>query len=408
MSRFLLAWELGGGLGHSTPLSQVAAPLIEQGHEVHFVLRDLSTVHTVFGAMASHERVHFWQAPLWQSQLRGVPESATYAELLFRAGFLDTQRLGGLVRAWRTLFDAVRPALLLADHAPTAMLAARGLPFRRALMGTGFFLPLQRQPIPPFREWEPIPPARVQAAEARALQTCNEILSLLGEPPLRALHELLAADERFLLTWPEVDHYAARASEPGAVYWGALPGPAAGAAAPWPPGEGHRLFAYLKADHAPTEAALRLLGAGPWRTLAYVPGLSAALREQLASPHLALSAEPVSMARVGEAADAVLCNAGSGTVCTALQAGKPVVMLPMHAEQLLFARRVQEAGAGAYLMEADVPGHLADRLRRVLQEATFHEAARRFAVRYGAPARPFGDVAQRVAARCVALAGAAP
>ena len=57
-------------------------------------------------------------------------------------------------------------------------------------------------------------------------------------------------------------------------------------------------------------------------------------------------------------ADAVLCNAGSRTVCTALQAGLPVLMLlmvppmqlpmqlPMHAEQLLFARRLVAQGAG--------------------------------------------------------------
>lgn len=406
MSRFLLAWELGGGLGHSTPLSQIAAPLIEAGHEVHFVLRDLSTVHTVLGAGAHHPLVRFWQSPLWHASLRGLPESATYAELLFRAGFLDAQRLIGLVLAWRAIFDAVQPDLLLADHAPTAMLAARGLPMRRALMGTGFFLPLTQQPIPPFREWEPIPPDRVRMAEARALQTCNAVLAAIGATPLDALHELVAADERFLLTWPEVDHFATRAAQPGTHYWGALPGPSQGADAAWPAGDGDRVFAYLKAEHAPTEAALQQLQAGPWRSLAYVPGLAPTLQAKLSSPHLAFSPVPVSMAQVGKTAKAVLCNAGSGTVCAALQAGLPAVMLPMHAEQLLFARRVAAAGAGSYLLDAQVPGELRTHLQRVTSDATVQSAAAGFAARYGDAAQPFGDVAARVAARCIELAGA--
>lgn len=401
MARFLLAWELGGGLGHATPLAQIAAPLLAAGHEVHCALRDLSILLPVFGPLATHPGLRVWQAPVWQPALNGLPVPATYAELLFRAGYLDATRLHGLVLAWRQLLQAARPQLLLADHAPTALLAARGLPMRRALIGTGFFLPLQCQPMPAFRDWEPIAPRRVQGSEERALASCNQVLAMLRQPPMAALHQLLSADERFLLTWPELDHFPARTQEPGTRYWGALPGGAEGVSLPWPAGEFGRVLAYLKPEHPATEAALTCLQAGPWSTLAYVPGLAATLRQRHASPHLVLAQGPLSMAEVGAAADVVLCHAGSGTVSAALQAGKPVVMLPMHAEQLLFARRVQAAGAGSLLLEAEVAGLLATRLDQALRHGPMRQAAHGFAQRHGATG---SQVAQQVAQRCIALA----
>lgn len=408
MSRFLLAWELGGGLGHAKPLAQIAAPLLAAGHEVHCALRDLSLLVPVFGPLAAHARLHAWQAPVWLPPLAGLPQPATYAELLFRAGYLDAGRLQGLVQAWRRLLQAVQPQLLLADHAPTALLAARGWPMRRALVGNGFFLPLQRQPIPAFRDWEPIAPRRVQASEERVLASCNAVLAALGQAPLAALHELLAADERFLTTWPELDHFPARADEPGVHHWGALTGPTSDAAADtaaitWPAGEFGRLFAYLKPEHAATEAALALLQAGPWSTLAYVPGLAGTLKQRHASPHLVFVDRPVPMAAAAAQADAVLCHAGSGTVCAALQAGKPVVMLPMHAEQLLFARRVQAAGAGSWLLDGQVGSQLAVHLQQALSGGAMRQAAQVFAARHAGRG---DEVAHRIAERCMALAGA--
>ncbi len=42
MARFLLAWELGGNLGHLAHLLPVALSLHELGHEVMFCVRDFA------------------------------------------------------------------------------------------------------------------------------------------------------------------------------------------------------------------------------------------------------------------------------------------------------------------------------------------------------------------------------
>ncbi len=405
MSDFLFAWELGGGLGHSMPLSQVARPLLECGHRVHLCLRDLSTARAALGPLADHPAVRFWQAPVWLPNLGGVPESVSYAELLFRAGYLDAGRLAVLARAWRSLFEATGARVLLADHAPTALLAARGTPLRTAIMGTGFFLPPQLEPMPSFRTWEQVPDERLRRSEAKALEVANGVLDGLVAPRLTRLCELVRADEQLLFTWPELDHYAAREPDASRRYLGPLPDARQGAEPAWPQGDEPPVFGYLKGDYPGLEVLLASLREAPLRTLAYVPGLPPPLRAKLASRRLAFSEKPVHMGAVCAAAGAVLCNAGSGTVCTALRAGVPVVMLPMHAEQMLFSLRVQAAGAGVTLAGNEARAGLRPALERVLRDRSFAAAAAGLAERHAPGDGP--DAAVEAADRLEALAARA-
>lgn len=404
MARIVMAWELGGGMGHVVPLSQIAQPLVERGHDLHFVLRDLSGAAEALRDLARHPRVRLWQAPVWLAHLTGAPPPVSYAELLFHAGYLDARRLSSLAEAWRSLFDQLQPQLLVADHAPTALLAARGRPMARALVGTGFFVPPAATPMPAFRGEDRLDAARLVQSEARALATCNALLASWQQPAMDALQRLTEADEHFLLTWPELDHYSpGPTGRPGVRYWGSLPAREQGSAADWPAGGPEpALFAYLKADYGPIETVLRALQAAPMRTLAHVAGLRPELRRRFANDRLRFSDGPVAMAPAMAGASAVLCHAGSGTVCTALQAGLPVLMLPMHAEQLLFARRVVDAGAGIAMVEASVASQLPRALVRLATHPPLRAAAQSLAARQ--LPRQYGDVALQVALRCEALA----
>lgn len=405
MARFLVAWELGGGMGHLMRLAPLVRALHSRGHELHLVLRDLSGVDAALADLAGQARLQLWQAPVWLPALRGLPAPASYAELLFRAGYLDARRLLALVHGWHSLLAAVAPDLLLVDHAPTALLAARraqGRPLKRALLCNGFYLPPAVQPMPGFREWAPVDAARLQGSEARALASCNAVLAAGGAPPMQALHELLAADERFLMTWPELDHYGAGQGRPGQRYWGAMPASRTGTAANWPDGDGDKLFAYLKGDYAALDPVLRQLAAAPWRTLAHVPGLGAAQRQQHAGKGLHFSDGAVAMADAMAQASAVLCHGGAGTVAAALQAGLPLLLLPTQAEQMLTARRVAATGAGAWLAGADAGARLQPALARLMGEPSARGRARALAARHADIAG--GDLVQQLAERCIALA----
>jgi UDP:flavonoid glycosyltransferase YjiC (YdhE family) len=135
-------------------------------------------------------------------------------------------------------------------------------------------------------------------------------------------------------------------------------------------------------------------------------GLAPAQRRRHEGARLRFSDGAVAMDSAMAQADAVLCHAGSGTVCTALQAGLPLLMLPMHVEQLLFGQRVLACGAGELVMVADVGSRLLPALRRVFGDTGARQSAQALAMRHRS-AR-YGDVAQRVAERCMALAQTPP
>jgi UDP:flavonoid glycosyltransferase YjiC (YdhE family) len=72
----------------------------------------------------------------------------------------------------------------------------------------------------------------------------------------------------------------------------------------------------------------------------------------------------------------LVCHGGSGTVTAGLAAGVPMAVLPLFADQPHNARRVADLGAG--VMVERVTG-LADAVRRLLVDATYHESAQRIA-----------------------------
>lgn len=405
MARLMLCWELGGGIGHATPLAQLAAALLQRGHQVHLVWKDLSVAHQLLPQLLDHPQLHLWQAPIWLAHLHGHPDPASYPELLLRAGYLEPQRLLGCALGWRQLIDAVRPDLLLAEYAPTAMLAARASATRCAAFGSGFVVPPACAPMPPFRDWEPVAAPRLADAEARALAGCNELLGALGAPRLTALHDLFRIEADLLLGWPELDHYRGRRGAAGlrALGWPAWP--AIGTAPRWPAGRvaaRPRIFGYLRCEHPALAAILATLRSGRWDCLLYLADLPDADAEAGSSASLRIVNRPVDLSAALAQADLLLGYGGVGTVHAALQAGLPLVLLPTHAEQLLLARRVASLGVGVMLWPDEVGAALAKAIDAVAGSPGFGIAARALADRHAADAAG-ATVIESLVARCEML-----
>jgi UDP:flavonoid glycosyltransferase YjiC (YdhE family) len=81
----------------------------------------------------------------------------------------------------------------------------------------------------------------------------------------------------------------------------------------------------------------------------------------------------IPQADVLQHAAAIVCHGGFGTVRGALQAGVPVVALPLFADQPYNARRVAEIGAGIALEEG--PSGIGEAVRAVLADERYAERA---------------------------------
>ena len=369
----LYAWEFGANLGHVGRFLPVAECLRGHGAEVCWAVAEPERV-----AQLQPEAGFEWR----QAPLLAPPQQArrpvNYADILLGFGYDDPRRLHDAVSAWRELMRQKGTRLLLADHAPTALLAARTMDLPAMLFGGGFFVPPQQDPTPNMRPWLPLPAAELRALDARALASINEVLSHHGRAPLSRLAALFQVAEDALLTFPELDHYAQRGP---ARYWGLLQA-SVGGDCPWPGAGGPKVFAYLRPETANLEFILSLLQGTQASVVVYAPGLDSAVVARHAASHIAFVDRPVNLVAAAAQAHAAITYASPATTVAFLLAGKPVLMLPGHLEQFLFSLRVAELGAGL-LQNPEEPGDaLPDLLHRVLNDSRLRANAEAFGRKY--------------------------
>jgi UDP:flavonoid glycosyltransferase YjiC (YdhE family) len=381
MASILLTWELGGGMGHLANLAPLARGLVERGHRVTAALADLSRAHRAFAGVP----VAFLQAPL-RARSAGRPESQarTFAHVLLDNGFAEAGQLRTLVEAWRNLFEFIRPDLIVFDHSPTALLAARGRSTRRVLIGTAFFSPTDQYPLADLRPWLPDDSARCRQDEDRVLENANRVLAAFGQQPLERIAQLYQeVDENFLTTFPEFDPYVpeggrrkAEGRGQNARYWGPMLF-SGGKAPEWPEGRGKRIYAYLKPFPA-LPRLLALLDEVACPTLVYGDGLAERFGGQFPSKTLRFERERLDMAEVGRQCDLAILNGTAATTAAILLAGKPILQVPIYLEQALVAAAVSRLGMGL----SASPEQIAVRLTALLQNDRYAEAAGAFALRH--------------------------
>jgi UDP:flavonoid glycosyltransferase YjiC (YdhE family) len=90
---------------------------------------------------------------------------------------------------------------------------------------------------------------------------------------------------------------------------------------------------------------------------------------------------PLDIERAASTAELCVCHAGHGTVSVMLRAGVPMLLIPLHLEQALVARRTETLGA-AVVCRPDDPEAVRRGLQRLLIEPGYTQAARRFAKKY--------------------------
>lgn len=373
MSRILVAWEFGAGLGHTLRLFPLVKELQARGHEVALCLRD-------FWRCASRLNDYpfpLLQSPLYQANVSGLPDPPlNYSEILHRFGYLDPDGLHSLVRGWMGIYQIFKPDLVIGEAAPTALLAANIGKYHAAAIGSGFFLPPATSPLPNMRPWISVPAARLKNSDAAALATVNYVMHQFGAEPLAQMADIFAVPQ-FFLTYPELDHYS---RDKPAVYLGDLQSEG-GEEPQWPESKGKKVFVYLYAGYRFNAEILQLLARLPLSAIVYAGALGKIPAVEPAS-NITYVRAPLDIAKVSSHCDFAICHGGHGLVCDMLRAGKPLLLLPGHLEEFLVSANVSKLGAGIMLNHEDAKVDLSGALQRLMEDATLGNAAQLFAKKY--------------------------
>ena len=374
MARILDCWELGNGLAYIESMAVGDKLMAKAGHEVHFVGRDLTHAERLFG-----DRIKYHQAPtpvIPHNQSQLLPNPMTFADVLINLGYGSPGAIAGRVRAWRNLFDLLKPDLVRCAHAPDALLAARGTGMRVLVIGIGFLVPPVSSPLPLLRTWATnANPERMAAREQQVLAGMNQALDLIKAPRIASIGALYAeTDERLLFTYPELDDYGPRE---GVRYVGNFQA-GAGEAPVWPAAPGKRIFAYLE-PFKPMAGVLQALAASGQSVLVYMPHAPEEMTRPYVSGNLRITSKPLDLNRTAQECDLGVSHGGHNIVGTLLYAGKPQLALPTLFPERITGEKIAALGAG--LVTSADPAAFNTQLQRLLQEESFAGQARECAAR---------------------------
>lgn len=386
MARVALCWELGGGFGHLFPLLALGRRLRARGHQVAFVVRDAARAAAWLGGFELHA------APSVDAPPRTFPLSRSYAENLLRNGYWHAGTLRARLAAWVERLRALAPDVVLVDHAPAALLAARSLGVPRAATGVGFALPPLVTPMPTLQPWLPVPESELLAGERRLL----EALDAAGSP-LPSVAALFEGTERFLTIAPECDHYEGRGE-----HLGPLPYEAPGAAPRWPDGPGARVFVYLGARSRFLEPVLDALRELDAPTLAWVGEGTDAARWR--SERLRLLTGLVDLDAVARECGVFVSHGGMASLAVFLRRGVPALICPPELEQAMLAHRLAARGLALQLNFLAPRPDVLGKIRRLRDDPSALPGLPGFLERHGRTDPE--PTAARIVARCEQLARA--
>ena len=375
--KVVFASELGGALGHLTRQVPIALQLRRRGHEMLFGVRDPSAAEAL---LAPHRLA--WVAAPRPVLTRSLAEhTMVYADILAEAGFAEPEALLAVVRAWTDIFRNAGADVVVCDHSPAAQLAARlaGLP--TVQIGTGFELPPEGDALPVLRTWDAAAAGKRAGVEAGLLEAIRHVCEQSGRPPLARLADLYATDAPLLLTIPEADCFAPRAS---GRYLGPIHDVAFGRKFDWPAGN-RRIFAYLRPEYLRGRESLHAVLDGLAKSgaavLAYVPGAEDDTVAAYTTESMRVLREPVRLASVLGDADLAVSNAGNAVLNLCLLSGVPMLLLPFHFEQRLAALRAESTGAVRWILNDAVVASFGPVLTEMLGSGVYSAQARAVAKR---------------------------
>jgi GT2 family glycosyltransferase len=374
-STITYAWELGASFGHIGAFLPVANQLRTQGINITWAV-----TQTQVASKLLHSQGWRWlQAPLRQELRRDTPP-LSFADIMLRFGFADVDGLRGLVVAWQELFRLSNTKLVLADHAPAAILAARTLGLPVMLYSYGFCVPPPITPTPSLRPWQPVATGLLLNLEQMAVKSINVILHEFAQPPIQSIAELYQVNETALLTCPDLDHF--HNERHNANYWGCVFSSVTDATVMWPQSSSPRIFAYLRRESPYAEVVLTVLQQLGITAIVVFPDAPNELRlRYVYSKTLLLVSALINVKEIIRDADAAIVYGGHGLTAAFLLAGKPLLILPTQLEQFILAKRVVALGAGLMLHPKEAQGDVEVSIRQLLDNAKFTTAAQAVAQR---------------------------
>ncbi|MGF1549299.1 MAG: nucleotide disphospho-sugar-binding domain-containing protein [Sphingomonadaceae bacterium] len=377
MAHILLGWEYGGGSGHTRKLVQIAERLKESGHRVSYALKQVGSI-----GLDRTQGAAVLPTPQFPNALAPMPKRKrrphhTLGDIFVALGLGDPAATAAVLSSWRDLLKAAKPDIVVAEYAPTLLLAARGR-YPTVATGTGFSLPPAAMPRFPSLTGKP-----PTFNEANTLAAVNKALERLGDEPLESLPAIYAATRSVVASFPELDHYRQWRKEPRVAPTIPVPRPEPSS------GEGEEVFVYSSTVPNPEAAIWKALEASKLPVRIYLPGIGPPYRGKLEARGFKVEPRPLSFPEIGKRSRILLSHGGCGFVSSGLLTGLPQVVCHLDLEKMMQGRAVKRLGIGGFVAMRNIkPEPFAENLRKIWHNDNIRNRARNLAATVAAREQP--------------------
>ncbi|MBX3581426.1 MAG: hypothetical protein KF810_06000 [Rhizobiaceae bacterium] len=341
----LLAWEHGGGMGHIVTLKTVAEA-VDDRFTFDAALCDLTHAGALSGLCTPVQGP--W-LPLFEDdrKARGSPPRATWGEFLGDVGFRRPEILRESIGWWQGVMRECDISLVIADCAPCALMAARGLGIPSVAISTGYLTP------PPAMPRFPILLSQHSTCiydEAETLEIVNSVVTEFGVPELAGLPEVYQATDQIIFSIDMLDPYAA---------WRAMPSlPPMMGGEVGPVSDGDEIFVYLSNAKMADPAFIEAIGNIGRPVRLFIPKLDPSLAASFSSLNIRVERAAVPVNLIAKRSRLIVSAAQHGITCLGIASGLPQVSRPSDLEKQYNAEAVERRGIMQLIDDKDLPAHL--------------------------------------------------
>jgi UDP:flavonoid glycosyltransferase YjiC (YdhE family) len=354
----LLAWEHGSGRGHVVPLRTVAEAVSDR-FTFDAALCRLDFKNELAGLC---DAVQGPWMPFFgeHRKAHGNPVTSTWGEFMGDIGFRRPDIIRESIGWWQGVMRECDISLVIADNAPCALLAAKGLGIPSVAIGSGYWVP------PPNMTTFPVLLSRYSTRihdEAEIVDTINSVIPEFGIPKLERLPEVYACTDQLVFTLEMLDPYIEWRSQP------LLPPIIGGEVEP--ASDGDEVFVYFSTSEKSDAGLMEAIGSLGVPVRAFMPGIDDHIAEDLTRRGVHVERSPVPVDLVAKRSRLLVNAAQHGTLCMGLAAGLPQVSVPQQREQEYNAEAAARRGV---LVSVDKAERDVDRFRSIVLDA-YEDAA---------------------------------
>lgn len=321
--RALLANDFGGGRGHVVRLARLGQAL---GGKFEFdAALPWRAYESELAALNAQVFIgpglRYTPAHLERRQGADRVVTATWGEYLGDLGFDRVDHVREIVGWWRRAMLERGTALLMADYAPLAQLAARSLGIPCVVTSQGYGLPPAHLPVFPVIQAE----ASVRLHdEAQLLANVNVVAGEVGLPPLAGLPEVYRAELSLVHTFDFLDPYRAWRREPCL--------PPVNDYSPALASDGEEVFVYCSSQELQRPGLVDALERLPMPRRGFLLQATPEVSARLAASGMVLESSPVPVADIVRRSRLLLHAGQHGMLSMGLLAGLPQVAVPQNLE----------------------------------------------------------------------------